>query len=94
MYRAIRTINGGETIEIKHFMASRDAYAWLTPSSEIQQRDRWHIKLLWTVIEGLRNARNSNQPHPWVSVGNDELLEGVHTYIQEVRDFQTPLPTW
>ena len=94
MFRAIRTTNGGELIEVKHFMAIRDAYMWLQPTNEVQMRDRWHIKLLWAVIDGMRAARNTNQPHPWVSVGNDELLEGVHTYIQEVRDFQSPMPTW
>jgi hypothetical protein len=86
MYRAIRTINGSEHVEFKHFDSVRDAYVWLVPSIQIQNIEQWNLKLLCVIIDELRTSL------PYVHVGNNVLENETSLYIQRVSEQDNPLP--
>ena len=89
MYRAIKTINGSEHIEFKHFNTVRDSYVWLVPTLQVQGQEGWHLKLLWLVVQELDNI---NSPH-YVHVGNNILNHETSLYIQKVNQQDDTLPS-
>lgn len=91
-YRAIRWMNDGESFDVYHFTSIVDAYKWLVPTMEIQEKERWHVRLLWTVIEEFKmseiriDAVGHNEPL------NPEEFPLTRLYIQKVETIQDPLP--
>lgn len=94
MYRAIRSINGGEKTTLHHFDTILDAYTWLCPPRYIQEDDRWHLKLMWSIVEEMRCLRLNGEMSPCILVGYDERIDGIHTYIQQVEDYNTRMPVF
>ena len=97
LYRAIRYIDEedgyeGKLFEIKHFGSVTDAYKWLIPSLEIQERDRWHIRLLWSVIEDLKVYETTIEDVGHNEPQNPEQTPPTHLYIQKVEYMDSPLP--
>ena len=91
-YRAIRWMNDGESFDIHHFSSIVDAYKWLVPPSDIQEKERWHVRLLWTVIEDFNGYENYIK-----NIGHNEPLNPeefpiTRLYIQQVDTIQFPLP--
>jgi hypothetical protein len=88
MYRAIKTINGSEHIEFKHFDTVRESYVWLVPTLQVQEQEGWHLKLLWLVVQELDNVIS---PY-YVQVGNNLLNHETSLYIQKVNNQDDHLP--
>jgi hypothetical protein len=96
-YRAIRIIHEddgyeGTTSVIRHFESLTDAYKWLIPSLDVQEKERWHIRLLRAVIEDLKMYET-----PIEDIGHNEPLNPeqtplTHLYIQKVEVMDSPLP--
>lgn len=87
MYRAIKSFNGGEEVEYRHFNTLRDAYIWLQPSQWRQERELWHLKLMLAVIDDL--GRNSLG---YTAVGWNEDSKQQYLYIQKVQRWNDGLP--
>lgn len=97
LFRAIRYINEGDGYDgklftLKHFDSGKDAYKWLVPSLEIQQKERWHIRLFESI--GVDFSDNKNMI---MEVGRNEPLNPEQTpvtrfYIQKVEYMDSPLP--
>jgi RNAse (barnase) inhibitor barstar len=87
-YRAIRTINGSEHIEFKHFDTLKDAYKWLIPTLQIQEHEGWHLKVLWVVVQELGNTN----PPFYITLGNNVLNHQTSLYIQKVNQQDDHLP--
>jgi hypothetical protein len=91
-YRAIRWMNDGESFAIHHFSSIVDAYKWLVPTPDIQEKERWHVRLLWTLIEDFKTPSailddvGHNEPL------NPEEFPITRLYIQKVETIQSPLP--
>jgi len=88
MYRAIKIYNGGETVEFTHFNTLGKAYEWLTPSLNTQQEEKWHIRLLQSINEDIRE---NHLHHVTVGYNESELNERT-TYIQMVKVWDDALP--
>ena len=88
-YRAIRTINGSEHIEFKHFDTVKDAYKWLVPSLQVQEDEMWHLKVLWVVVQELDNTA---VPF-YINVGTNVLNHQTSLYIQKVNEQDDHLPS-
>lgn len=91
MFRAIRSFNGGQRVEYNHFNSIVEAYRWLLPSLDVQNQERWHIKLVWMVSEEMAPFVDNHKWLSRVSVGYNEALTHA-TYIQHVYDYTTTLP--
>ena len=96
-YRAIRHIDEedgyeGKTFQIRHFDSITDAYKWLIPSLEIQEEERWHIRLLWAVVEDFRVYENSLEDVGHNDPLNPEQTPHTRLYIQKVQYMDEPLP--
>lgn len=97
LYRAIRHIdeeNGyeGKTCVIRHFASVTDAYKWLQPTLEVQERERWHIRLLWSVIEDLKVYEANIEEVGYNEPLNPEQTPPMRLYIQKVDFIDEPLP--
>lgn len=91
MFRAIRSFNGGQRVEFNHFNSIVEAYRWLLPSLDVQQGERWHIKLVWSVSEEMAPFVDNHKWLSRVSVGYNEANTQA-TYIQHVYHYNTQLP--
>jgi RNAse (barnase) inhibitor barstar len=87
-YRAIRTINGSEHIEFKHFETIKDAYKCFLPTLEVQEDEGWHLKVLWFVVQELGNT----EVPFYINVGNNVLDHQTSLYIQKVNQQDDHLP--
>ena len=91
-YRAIRWMNDGESFAIHHFSSIIEAYKWLVPTQDIQEKERWHVRLLWTVIEDFRGYENYIKNIGHNEPLNPEEFPMTRLYIQQVETIQSPLP--
>jgi hypothetical protein len=90
MYRAIKSINGGEEVEGRHFNSLSDAYYWLQPALWRQMRDSWHLKMLHAVKV---DFEANKAPNGYEMIGYDEVQEKpMFLYIQRVQHFSDPWP--
>lgn len=94
-YRAIKMKNGGEEAKYRHFELLENAYTWLIPSEEKQQREYWHIKSLDSIMAlcnewetPTTNVRACNVE----VVGWNEMGEEMTLYVQQVHTWQDALP--
>lgn len=92
MFRAIRSFNGGKSVEFSHFNTLMEAYRWLLPSLIVQQEERWHIKLVWQVSTDMDELVQNKKWLSRVSVGYNEGNSQTFTYIQHVVDYNSTLP--
>lgn len=91
MYRAIRMFNGGDKVEYAHFQTIAGAYNWLRPTIDVQEEERWHIKLLPAIRQDIEvgNFRV-------VTAGFNEMLNSQECtiYIQVVNQWDDALPNF
>ncbi len=97
LYRAIRHVDEetsyeGKMYQICHFESITDAYKWLIPSQEVQERERWHIRLLWSVIEDFKVYENTIEDVGHNEPRNPEQTPPARLYIQKVMHMDEPLP--
>jgi hypothetical protein len=92
VYRAIRWMNDGESYAIHHFTSIVDAYKWLVPTQDIQEKERWHVRLLWVVIEDFNGYENYIQMIGHNEPLNPEEFPVTRLYIQHVETIRFPLP--
>lgn len=90
MYRAIKSINGGEEVEFRHFNCLENAYHWLQPSSWRQKQDLWHLKMLHAVKA---DFEANKAPNGYEMIGYDEVKDKpMFIYIQRVERWNDALP--
>ena len=90
MYRAIKSTNGGEEVEFRHFNSLENAYYWLQPAQWRQMRDNWHLKMLHAVKVDFEanKARNGYE-----MIGYDEVQDKpMFLYIQRIEAWNDALP--
>jgi hypothetical protein len=88
MFRALKMINGGEQVEYKHFNTLNAAYTWLIPDNQMQEEERWHIKMLPAIRREIEEW-NLNV----ITIGWNELEAREETrYIQRVDMWNDDLP--
>ena len=93
-YRAIKVTDGGASVAYKHFTSVTEAYKYFMPSLEDQRQESWHIKLLWSVVEGFKRETDMKmtQKIGWNEVVNPEEDTYYTLYIQKVEHFDVHLP--
>ena len=89
MYRAIKSINGGEEVEFRHFNSLDNAYHWLQPSAWRQMQDLWHLKMIHAVREFFEV---NTQPMCVDMIGFDEMEKPMYLYIQRIESWNDALP--
>ncbi len=82
----------GKLFQIRHFQSVTDAYKWLQPAREDQERERWHLRLLWSVVEDFKVYEMDIQEIGYNEPQNPEETQLTRLFIQKVEYMDSPLP--
>jgi hypothetical protein len=93
-YRALKYTNGGEEVEFRHFQSLNAAYTSLIPINDIQENERWHIKMLQPVVRAFDTWANQHGSVIGLTevIGWNELDLETTIYIQSVASWDSALP--